>query len=266
MTDILLTDILNSILASERSISITITISNGQPVPVPVPVLAQDPEPSEPEPIKPEPVKPVQKPPEVVPEIPNGYKQVACEAGLYYCFSDGAISIKDGNTTLRTNWLSIKKSAELDSLALEKRLNRLSYTGEQKEIFYRFLKAYKDKRVCPKVAQPVQTPGKWSTIPVLNVGDLEYQEQRGRIRLKNNDVTCYSNWDTVVKLSSMQAKKLDLELAVLFPAPNQRELISSFIHYFKDGLVEDPDSKYRPMVRIDTSTKYDGGKLDELLL
>jgi hypothetical protein len=54
------------------------------------------------------------------------------------------------------------------------------------------------------------------------------------------------------------------EVNSLFASIEHREMIHEFIASFKNGIISDPAEQFRPMIRADTSTNYDGNKVELL--
>lgn len=220
--------------------------------------------------------------------IPAGFFIVPGEADLYYSHVNRALHISSGECTLKTTWKKVKEIAELDYEQISQYANEKYNDDKSMNVFLRFVTAHKEGRVDsvrsqvvnsyqhvePTIVytkQPVEekpdmsaniSSVDWSTVPAQVFGDMEYKECRSKIRLKKINSICMTTWDCIVKLASLPLTRLHNEIAALFNSPDHREMIHALIRLYQEDIIRDPDAFARPMVLIDTSTGYDGNKIE----
>lgn len=204
------------------------------------------------------------------------FKEIQNETHIEFATYNDTIIVRFGEIMISTSWNEVESLAKLDHEIMKKKIfKRFPESGGSRGLLIGFISIYKKGNVkaledeqIDSSAKPISTKEtypSWENIKAIAVkGDstLSYKTVRDNVLICRNRDCVLFNWTDTIRLAKYRPQRIIEELTILRYMESEIKILFDFITAYRDDRAIDPDMGFRKILSTETSTNYDGNKVE----
>jgi hypothetical protein len=177
--------------------------------------------------------------------------------GIYKDF----VVVRLGDITVTTSWSEVDELSKLSHKIMKDRIfNKFPKSVGSRNTLALFVSMYKEGRFTSK--------DDWSNVKAVAVRgapDFSYKTKGDKLLLHRNGISLTTDWNLVIKLSQYHKERLIEEISKLNYTGYNSTILFDFVVAYNEARAIDPDAGFRKMLSPETTTGYDGSKIEGTL-